>query len=199
MTITNTTEGTLSNAVETGGTENKNCVWFVSASNRSKHEIVYNQSVITPGAQVVLSFEYLSVHCQESHIHIYDGVPPNPRGRNKSHSANFTLLGVVCGYDVKKVQPFVATTGTLGVVYKGVSPGTGQKGTFIAKYVIHKCPNSCHGNRICRNFGAETRCVCKDGWTGVKCDTRTCPQNCSSHGVCSKVIDSRYSETILLL
>merc|ERR1711871_739966 len=43
----------------------------------------------------------------------------------------------------------------------------------------------CNGRGVCKVNDTIPECDCKRGWTGVSCDTRTCPHNCSNHGKCT--------------
>jgi hypothetical protein len=48
-----------------------------------------------------------------------------------------------------------------------------------------------HGISECSNNGLCSRdlgfCVCFDGWEGLACDRRVCPNACSGHGICANM------------
>lgn len=68
------------------------------------------------------------------------------------------------------------------VYYKQSEPTEG----FNATYVVFNCPDFCPPNRVCHN----SRCVCREGSTGVYCQDLICPNDCNhdkGHGKCDNV------------
>ena len=52
-------------------------------------------------------------------------------------------------------------------------------------------PNKAHFHAECSDNGICDRqvgqCTCFDGWEGLACDRRVCPNKCSGHGICASM------------
>lgn len=44
------------------------------------------------------------------------------------------------------------------------------------------CAEDCNGNGDC----LDGKCFCRDGWYGLTCKRKSCPNLCSGHGICAK-------------
>ncbi len=46
--------------------------------------------------------------------------------------------------------------------------------------ILDRCPGNCSMRGVC----IDGECNCETGFTGESCEDRTCPDDCSGHGIC---------------
>lgn len=157
-----------------GGIPTKECLWIVTPKSG-----LFSDSMMS-GVQSVIQFtihDDINVSCQENSVYVYDGLP-NFVSTTSSHQSQ--LLGVYCSESTNYPVTVEAKSGYLTVHYKQLNEIEG----FNASYAVMTC-NNCPKPRECRN----NNCLCKSGFTGIKCEVELCPRNCSAsrkQGICDK-------------
>ena len=167
------------------------CLWVISASTNSSHNVVYSTTSLTSGgAAISFTFTELNVDCQSEHVDIYDGIPPFILDAPVVSPLPFYKLGSFCGQGLPLVKSVEALRGNLVVLYNSHRVG------FSGRFTVNRCPDFCIGNRYCaQTVQGGQECVCQEGWKGPACDAMVCPRNCSSdrgQGHCNMVRDVCY-------
>lgn len=156
------------------GLEARECLWIVSPHTATGS--VLTDDIIQLEIQNDSTF---NVTCNENGVYVYDGLP-DLIGNNQQRQ----LLSVFCTEDTKHWR-VEAHSGYLTVHYKQTSV-EGQQG-FNAIYTVRSClAGTCSPPHTCNENG---QCVCRDGFTGYKCEIEICPRNCSEtqqQGICDK-------------
>lgn len=167
------------------------CLWVISASTNSSHNIIYNKNPPqSSSTSITLQFISMNLSCSTEHLDVYDGLPYFLLNIQTPHPPSFYKLGSFCGTMETIPKYTTSVTGNMVVVFHGnITQGSASAG-FGAIFKVNRCADSCHGNRYCVVMSSGESCVCKDGWFGPDCNMKTCPNNCSSgsgHGVCNMV------------
>lgn len=191
--LTNVTQGYISTQRGSGvlNKEKASCLWLISSSSNTSHEVVYGPSPPPLGSRglITLTFKEIHINCLTDHVDVYDGLPSFLLGQSQSVQS-FYKLGSFCGWNASKLKAVAAVLGNMVVVIKAdLSSGALSK-SFSAKFDVTKCPELCEGNRKCVATSHGEQCVCLEGWTGANCDQLVCPNNCSSlegQGYCNLV------------
>lgn len=194
--LTNVTQGDISTFVGEGVTDRTkaSCIWVISSSKNTSHNVIYESQPVRDRSSVTLDFLNMSLDCLTNHVNVYDGLPSFILGSPLPHPPVFYKLGSFCG-SKESIPKVTATLGNMVVMFQGdISQGQPSNG-FGALFTVHRCTDSCHGNRQCVMTAAGESCVCRDGWVGPDCTYRVCPSNCSSasgQGVCNTVWRTLY-------
>ena len=167
------------------------CLWILAGEKLSHDSLIYNQTKLN--SSILLRLHILKASCSESHLSIYDGIPPNPRTEEISLKSSFKLLNSVCNLDSKN-RVYRSETGILSLLYEGRTskdkddlPGNELLNGLLAEYQLLSCPDNCPAPFIC---STKMRCICKDGWYGSLCENEKCKNNCSSiqgGGTCNEI------------
>ena len=172
------------------GVSNKdraNCLWVISSSVNSSHNVVYGPSPPTDGlASITLTFNKIALDCLTDHVDVYDGLPPFILGAAARSPPTFYHFGSFCGRALP--QSVRARLGNLVVVFKGKV--SRESWGFSARFTVNRCPDNCPVNGMCLMTSRGPECQCRQGWIGAQCDKLACPKNCSSaqgRGVCNSV------------
>ena len=160
------------------------CVWTLTSKNVSRDTLLYGTS--STNENILFTILKTSMSCFDSHLVIYDGMPPNPQTTAVLTSSKFKRLGNICGFDNKR-KTYHSESGFLTLIYEGKtgkpyidaaykSPG------FLAQYTLLSCPESCPVPFVC----SELVCKCNDGWYGPICQYKKCLK-CLNGGTCNQV------------
>lgn len=81
------------------------------------------------------------------------------------------------------VEIVAQKNGAKGTAKKGfkVKPAETKKQESTVKALACSNNDDCNGSGICE----DGTCFCYPGFTGEKCETKSCPSDCSGHGECS--------------
>lgn len=167
------------------------CLWVLTASNVSHDSLIYNQTQLDNS--ILLRLHKLKASCSDSHLNIYDGVPPNPRTEKMSMNSNFKLLNSVCDLNSNN-NVYRSRTGILSLFYEGRTslkrdglPSFEPLNELLAEYTLLACPDNCPPPFNC---SAAMKCGCKDGLFGTMCEKIKCKNGCyknMSGGFCDEV------------
>ena len=186
--LTNVTFGDVSSTQRNKEQNPMFCLWVISTSTNSSHNVVYDTSPLTNArGTVTFTFSELNVDCRYEHVEVYDGIPPFILDTPAVSSLPFYKLGSFCGKTLLGNKSVETHRGNLVIRYNG------ENGYFTGRFTVNRCPNFCTGNRHC-SLGSQGKleCLCKEGWKGPTCDMLICPGNCSAdlgQGHCNEVRD----------
>ncbi len=86
------------------------------------------------------------------------------------------VAGCVCGSDYSGVDCGFPVRPSYGV----------HQQHYSDPFIVQACPLNCSGNGDCVN-GV---CMCASPFSGMACETNSCPNWCSGHGICKEDKDS---------
>ena len=177
------------------------CHWTITAQNLSHDEIIYHTQ--PSDHNILLQITKLKTSCFDSYLHIFDGVPPNPRTSSTIQNSYFKLLATLCGPDLdEKESYFRSQTGVLTIVYEGniissqrTHPLNDDERGFQATFKTFKCGDQCLAPFVC---DVNSVCSCPPHLTGHYCQFEACPNQCNAvtnQGICDQVnsFDSIFS------